>query len=431
MQLCPVHKGLIHTRRSSPRRAGVAHGVRPSLSVVGQCYARLVDTIPRGAGRGRLARFVLGVGLLAVVVGNAAPFVPTDEGAIVETLRDRPLDRTDLELRELRRRLRAAPVTLPLALAVAQNSIAIARRDGDPRYLGYAQAALMPWWSSPTAPETVRLLKATLLQSVHQFYQALDELRRVLESDPRNAQAWLTQASILQVQGRYADAAASCKRLGSLGAALYGAACLAELASLTGDATAARVRLATLVATDSGPSGSWLHLMQAELEERIGDFVSADRDFGLALALSPDAYTKAAYADFLLDRNHAQEVIPLLEKDQRADPLLLRLALAYRATKNPALAASVATLAARFDAARLRGDRVHQREEARFQLYLVGHPDEALRLALANWAVQREPADARILLEAAQAAHYPEAADPVRDFVRRTGLTDQRLTRFL
>ena len=309
--------------------------------------------------------------------------------------------------------------------------MAIARRDGDPRYLGYAQAALAPWWGSPTAPEGVRLLKGTLLQSVHQFDAALGELAGVLKADPRNAQAWLIQASVLQVQGRYAEAAASCARLAPLGAAEYGTACLAEIASLTGEVTAGRARLVALLAADTGRTGSWLHLMLAELEERAGDFAAADRHFRVSLAADPEAYTKAAYADFLLDRGRAAEVIPLLEKEQRADPLLLRLALAYQATNAPELAASVAALTARFDAAHLRGDSVHQREEARFQLHLLGHSAEALRLATANWAIQREPADARILLEAARAAQRPDAAEPVRDFVRINRLPDQRLNRLL
>jgi len=371
---------------------------------------------------------VLTLGVVVSIPSSGAPYTPVDDSIIVERLRDRPLDRTDIEFRTLRRRLRSTPRALPLAVAVARASIAIARRDGDPRYLGYAQAALSPWWGSPTAPEGVRLLKGTLLQSVHQFDAALEELSRVLQADPRNAQAWLVQASILQVQGRYAEAAASCKRLAPLGAEEYGAACLAEVASLTGDASAGRIRLEALLVTGSAGTGSWLHLMLAELEERTGDFAAADRDFRLSLAMDPEAYTKSAYADFLLDRGRAAAVIPLLEKEQRADPLLLRLALAYQATNAPELAASIATLTARFDAAHLRGDNVHQREEARFQLHLLGHPAEALRLASANWAIQREPADARILLEAARAADRPDAAEPVRDFIRTNRLIDQRLS---
>ena len=379
----------------------------------------------------RVSRLLLWAILVLGHSAHAALFTPKLDSDIVETLRDRPLDRTDLEYRALRRQLRASPAVLPIALAVARSSMAIARRDGDPRYFGYAQAALNPWWASANMPEPVRLLKATLLQSVHQFDPALYELGQVLKANPRNAQAWLTQASIFQVQGRYADAAESCEHLEPLGAGLYENACLAELASLTGDATGARSRVAALVAVATGSARSWLLLMQAELEERIGDFAAADRDFRLILADSPDAYSKAAYADFLLDRGRAAEVIPLLAKDQRADPLLLRLALAYRATGDPGLAASVLTLTARFDAAHLRGDQVHQREEARFQLYLLGRSDAALRLALANWAVQREPADARILLESAQVDRHPEAANPVRAFVRQNRLVDQRLAPYL
>ena len=361
----------------------------------------------------------------------AVPFIPTDAKAIVETLRERPLDRSDIEFRVLRRQLRLAPASLPVALAVAQTAIEIARRDGDPRYLGYAESALAPWWVAARAPISVQLLKATLLQSVHRFDDALVELRRILESDPRNAQAWLLQASILQVQGRYAEAASSCERLAPLGAGLYGEACLAELGSLTGNAAVGHVRLTKLIVASRASVNGWLHLVDAELEERQGEFAIAEREFRLALALSPDAYTKGAFADFLLDRGRPAEVVPLLVQDKRADPLLLRLTLAYQALGAADLADGRAALTARFAAARLRGDKVHLREEARFELHLLAQADEALGLALANWRVQREPADARILLEAAQAAHQPSAADSVRQFVRQSGLSDQRLAALL
>ena len=64
----------------------------------------------------------------------------------------------------------------------------------------------------------------------------------------------------------------------------------------------------------------------------------------------------------------------------------------------------------RFEASRLRGDRVHLREEARFTLHLLNDPKAALKLAQENWQVQKEPADVRILLEAALAAHDAAAS---------------------
>jgi hypothetical protein len=60
-------------------------------------------------------------------------------------------------------------------------------------------------------------------------------------------------------------------------------------------------------------------------------------------------------------------------------------------------------LGERFDAARRRGDVVHRREEARYRLALAGDAAGALALARDNWAVQREPADLRILADAARA----------------------------
>jgi len=50
-----------------------------------------------------------------------------------------------------------------------------------------------------------------------------------------------------------------------------------------------------------------------------------------------------------------------------------------------------------------RGDVVHRREEARYRLALAGDPGGALALARDNWAVQREPADLRVLADAARA----------------------------
>ena len=140
------------------------------------------------------------------------------------------------------------------------------------------------------------------------------------------------------------------------------------------------------------------------------------------MSLARDPYLLGAYADFLLDQDRPGEVLELLEDESRIDPLLLRLALAERRLGAGALDEHLALLQDRFDAARRRGDSVHLREEARFTLHLLDRPGEALELARRNWATQREPADARVLLEAALAASKPAAAQPVLDWLERTGL---------
>jgi hypothetical protein len=51
----------------------------------------------------------------------------------------------------------------------------------------------------------------------------------------------------------------------------------------------------------------------------------------------------------------------------------------------------------------------------------------ALPLAEANWKVQREPADARILLESALVTKNPQAAQPVLDWMKRNRMEDFHL----
>jgi hypothetical protein len=161
----------------------------------------------------------------------------------------------------------------------------------------------------------------------------------------------------------------------------------------------------------------------AEIEDRRGDAPAAEAAYRQALALGiTDGYLLAAYADFLLDHGRPAEVLPLLKDKERSDLLLLRLAIASQALNAPQKAGWSKELAARFDAARLRGDTVHQKEESRFALSLLGQGERALTLAVENYKVQREPADARILLEAALAAKQPAAAGPALKWMADSGI---------
>jgi hypothetical protein len=75
----------------------------------------------------------------------------------------------------------------------------------------------------------------------------------------------------------------------------------------------------------------------------------------------------------------------------------------------------------------MRNESVHEQEEARHALVLRNDPAKALALAVDNWRVQREPRDARIFLEAAQAAKQPEAAKSVIGWVESSGIEDSAL----
>jgi hypothetical protein len=161
---------------------------------------------------------------------------------------------------------------------------------------------------------------------------------------------------------------------------------------------------------------------------RRGDAAAAEAAYRDALALQrPDVYLQAAYADFLLDRGRASEVLALLKDQTRADVLLLRLAIAAKRTGDARRDTYARELAARFDAARARGDRSHQKEESRFALAVLGQPERALQLALANYGQQKELADARIVLEAAVAARQRAPAEGVLQWMEATGIESPAL----
>ena len=379
-------------------------------------------------------RFVLFLVVAATMV-QGEPFLPKDGGQVLETLRSVALDPADHEIRELRARLNTDPTNLTVACQLSRRCIERSRREADPRYLGRAQAALAPWWDIPAPPVDALVLRAVIKQSQHDFTNALADLDLASHLAPRNAQVWLTRATILTVLGDYADARKACVPLAQLTPGLVALTAAASVTTLNGEAERGCALLQR--ALDGATSAStdeklWALTVLAESLERLGHAAEAEADFKKALALGRrDPYLLGAYADLLLDQGRPQEAADLLKNETRADGLLLRLAIAEsKLVPQPAsFNGHVATLKARFEAGHLRGDFVHQREEARFALRLLGQSGDALRLAQANWRVQHEPADLRIFLESAVAANDSSAAQPVLDFMRKNHLEDVELAK--
>jgi Flp pilus assembly protein TadD len=368
--------------------------------------------------------------VFTVTVVRSEPFLPKDGGQVLETLRSTAFDPADHEIRALRARLTSEPGNLTLACRFARRCIERSRSEADPRYLGRAQAALAPWWDIPAPPVDALVLRATIKQSQHDFTNALADLTLASHLSPRNAQVWLTRATILTVLGDYVGARKACLPLAQLAPGPVALTAVASVTSLNGEAERSCALLKSTLEGATSASGDekiWAFTVLAEALERLGRVSEAETDFKKALALGQrDPYLLGAYADLLLDQDRAQEAADLLKNENRADGLLLRLVIAESALRpRPAACDThIATLKARFEAGHLRGDFVHQREEARFDLSVLGQSSEALRLAQANWEVQHEPADLRILLESALAAGNPGAAQPALDFMRSNRLED-------
>ena len=364
-------------------------------------------------------------------VALAAPFVPQADDQVLENLPLRPNDPVAREMRKLREQLRADPRNVTIATALASRYYGLVGEEGDPRYLGYAQAALAPWWDMPEPPVEVQVLRAGLAQFRHDFNGALSDLSSVLRRDPDHAQARALRATIHIVQARYQEANADCVRLRGITSELIAVACGAMVDGLTGKLASAHDRLADTLAAHPEATAAeklWVLIRLAEMAQRQDRPLAAESYFRQALSLGiTDTFLLAAYADFLLDHKRYGEVVAMLKDRTPSDGLLLRLVLAETRLNLPVAEAHAGILAARYEAAQLRGDTVHQQEEARFRLQVYHDEKSALFLAQENWKVQKEPRDARILLDAALAAKSPAAAAPVVQWLRASGIEDARL----
>jgi Tfp pilus assembly protein PilF len=377
-------------------------------------------------------RLLLGtLACFTTLLAAAEPRLPPDDREVLERL---PLKRDDAQaaaLRDLRARATAAPDDPDAAVALGRQYFSLAMAYGDPRYIGYAQAALRHWAGEASAPAEILLVRAMLLQYRHEFGAALDALAAALREDPANAEAHAWRAAVLMVRADYDGAARECDALVGLTDELQSTGCRAYVDATTGQARAAYDRLSEALGRSPQVGAGlrlWTLTRLAEIAWRLGDAAAAERIFHEALALDvTDNFLLADYADFLLEQHRAREAADLLAGWAQSDTLLLRLALAERALGRPVAARHAQVLGERFAAAALRGERLHLAEESRYLLELRGDAEAALAAAVENWKSQREPRDARALLEAARAARQPAAAAPVLEWLRRTGFEDARL----
>jgi len=312
------------------------------------------------------------------------------------------------------------------AVKLSEAYLDYGRDTGDARYLGRAEAVIAPWLARLPPPIPAVLVHATILQSRHDFTEARLQLRGILARDPDNAQAWLTLATVEQVQGDVGPARQACARLLDSSDPLIPGGCLASLDAVTGHAINAAHLLAVLwpqAKAENVAVQSWIQGIQADTADYLGDAAGAERHFRTALQLTPgDNFLLAEYGDFLLDQKRPQAALELVRDYSQSDTSFLRQVYAEAALGAPQTAADTAEMARRFAALEVRGTYAYRREEAGFVLFLEHDPQRALQLAEQNWTVQRAPQDMRVLLQAALAAGKPQAAEPVLEQLASTHL---------
>ncbi len=368
----------------------------------------------------------------AWAIASAEPFVPSDPSLVVLHV---PADPALKRLASLEATLRDDPDNVARIYDLTEAYIAIGRRSGEPRYFGRAEALLTAHLRATSAPVELRLQLADILQYRHEYEHALDQISIALEQDRGNTRAHLMRAAIWQASGRFGDARAECGSVLAAGESVTGSVCLAQVMGMTGQIGRARALLARLSAFSSPslpPYASWMLTALADLEERSGDSAGAEGSLRRAVALDPDDYyARFALADLLLARKRWSEVEPVLRGIPRTESVLMRLAESqaglHVGEPNPYLV----TLVDRLDAARARGERIHARDLARVQLRLLQNATAALQAARENWAQQREPADARLLVESGLAAQDRSVIAEVIEWRHRTSYQDATLDALL
>lgn len=368
----------------------------------------------------------------ASAAGLAQPYIPHNDSEVLQHIPSS----TDPRVRQfdlLRAQAGAQPHNLAIAEKLSRAYIDYGRETGDARYLGRALAVIGPWLDQNPVPLQALLLKATILQSRHKFQASRVILQDILKIDPDNGQAWLTLASVYQIQGDLIAARHACARLMGGMDALVAASCIGGLDAVSGRARDGYEVIQLLLKQESPKAviiRAWAEGLLADAARyHGGEDEIADAHYKAALQLAPgDNFLLATYGDFLLDQNRPQAVIELVGNYRQSDTSFLRLVLAEAMLKLPQAAADTQDMARRFHDLELRGDTtLYAREQARFVLVLQHDPARALKIAEEDWTIQRAPEDARIYLEAALASDTPEAAAPVLEYLAQTHLEYPRV----
>jgi tetratricopeptide (TPR) repeat protein len=274
-------------------------------------------------------------------------------------------------------------------------------------------------------------VQADILQNRHDFAGALSLLNTAIARDSRDLGARLMRASVNLVEGRAMEARRDCAAVLAGGESATGTACLAQVMGDTGKLAQAESLLSALLPREDGLSADvrgWVAWLQADFADRRGDARRSEMFLREALKATPyNEGVRSALADALIARGAFREALGVLDLPAPSIGLLARRARAQKALGDASLEGTRAQISDLLNLASRRGERPHLREEALIALDVEGDSERALSLAKANFEIQRETVDARLLARAARARSDREGLDIVARWMRETGFEDKEL----
>lgn len=349
---------------------------------------------------------------------NAIPFRPSDDAM--------PLGNVSSEAPQALQELRALDDRND-AIAYARRMLDRAETTQDPAYAHYAFAALKPHRANGDAE--LRVVYATVLQRLHRFDDALAELDALLKTPNAPAQAFFVRSVLRTLRADYTGALRDCAALLGRVEPLAVAACAALPRARSGHSDAAYSALVDMLDTAPGigPVGDFARGVAGELAWRLGKPDALHRLADAAETGKPVQVLN--HADALLAIGKPNEALQVLQK-LPGDGADLRRARAQQALGD-AHADLRRSIESGIEARALRNDTGHAREDAYYFAYIAHDGPRALRAAQINFAQQKEPIDAELLVDAARLAGDEAALGPVRQWLETNAIVDVPLQRRL
>ncbi len=324
-----------------------------------------------------------------------------------------------------------SPEDAAVSIALARYAVGLARRDGNTNLLKLAGKTLEPWDHVDEPPTDILIIRANVRQIDHRFDTALADLDKVIAREPKNPQARLSRAFVLATTGKARDAARDCARILPNVSLIIRETCAARMLSLSGRARKSLERLEAslqVIRSNSPGEKAFALSVAAEIAARLGEAEKADAFLAELVAADPrSVYARAAYADFLIDQGRIAQARKILGDEPHTEVMLLLRTLASAGDADDAAHLAASKINSRMADDIVRGDYSHAREYARYALAILEDPQTAFDYAQRNWSAQKEPVDARILVDAAAALGNMGVVEEVAAWAKAAGLEDMAL----